>query len=150
MPMLIKTVQMTDGDVIEYGSGYFSTPLLHWLLAGTGRKLKTYESVPEYYSFAKNFRSRTHSIVLIDDWDKIEVKGHPSVVFIDHVTDRRAVDALRWKDSADYIVLHDSETDTYKYSTVYPQFRWRYDWRFCNPYTTVLSNFKDLRKLYER
>ena len=146
MPMLIKCVQMTDGAVLELGAGLFSTPLLHWLLAESRRDLFTYESDEKYLDFSISFRSRHHVIRLVDDWDKIDISGKWSVAFIDQVTERRAIDAIRLKDNCDYVVLHDSETDHYKYSTVYPHFKYRYDWTFCKPWTTVISNTKDVTK----
>lgn len=146
MPMVIKAVQMTDGSVMELGAGLFSTPLLHWLCAESRRKLVSYEDVEEYYKFSKTFQSKNHSIRLVTNWGDIKVQGHWSVILIDHITKRRAIDAIRWKDNADYIILHDSEGDVYNYDGVYPYFKYVYHWKFLKPWTTVVSNFKDLTK----
>ena len=144
MPMLIRAVQITDGAVMELGAGIFSTPLLHWLCAGDGRSLVTYEKDPKYYGFARKFMSRTHRICLVDDWDKIDIKTHWSVVLIDQ-DNKRGETALLLKDSADYIILHDSEEEKlYGYDKIWEHFKYRYDWKECSPWTTVVSNFKDL------
>lgn len=144
-PVLIKAIQNTQGTVVEFGSGIFSTPLLHWLCAG--RKLITYEDDKEYYNFANQFRSRNHSVRLIDNWDSIPI--YPwSVVLIDHKTERRKLDALRVKDS-EIVILHDSETDTYKYSEVHPHFKYVYQWKFCEPWTAVVSNTIDFSLLWD-
>ncbi len=144
MPIVIKLVQMTRGPVLELGSGVFSTPLLHWLCAESRRRLETYEDEKEFISFASKFRSRNHRIFLVEDWDKIDISRHWDVALIDHVTYRRSTDAIRLKDNADYIILHDSETDRYGYSGVYSHFKHIHHWKFCKPWTTVVSNHKDL------
>lgn len=144
MPMLIKVVQETDGSILELGSGLFSTPLLHWLCAEKRRKLMTYEDNEEFFEFAKKFKSRSHSVKLIKDWNEADIERKWSVVLIDHSINRRVIDALKVKDLADFVVLHDTEDPVYQYEKVWPHFKYRYDWKFCKPWTTVVSNFKDL------
>lgn len=137
IPMLIKAVQMTNSAVLELGAGLYSTPLLHWLCAESGRKLVTYEDNPKYFEWLKEYQSETHSI--IDNLNFPESRW--SVVFIDNGIDEREKCAIRFKDSADLIVLHDTESDQYGYQNVFPHFKFRYDWKFCKPWTTIVSNF---------
>lgn len=150
-PMLIKTVQNTTGTVIELGSGMFSTPLLHWLLFDTGRKLISYESYQHYLDFANKFRSPMHEVKFVKDWATEPFTERYSVVFIDHSISKRAHsrgdDALRFKDLADYIVLHDAgkhSHEKYGYENIYPHFKYRHDWEGNKVATTVLSNTQDL------
>ena len=49
IPMLIKTVNDTRGPVLEIGSGFFSTPLLHWICKYHNQEIITLEHNPEYY-----------------------------------------------------------------------------------------------------
>lgn len=142
IPMLIKYVQKTDKNVMELGSGLFSTPLLHWLCRD--KKLVTYENVPEYYQFAKKFQWKNHSIRFIEDWDKLKTRKHWGVIFIDHNDGHRGEDAIKFKDNADYIIIHDSNADCYGYDNIWKHFKYRCDWKECKPWTTVLSNFKEL------
>lgn len=142
--MLIKAVQLTKGPVLELGAGVFSTPLLHWLCAEERRPLVTYESDPEYYRFARKFLSRTHRAVLIDNWNNIDTQTYWSVVLIDQNTNRGDT-AILLKNSADFIILHDSEEEKlYGYDKVYPHFKYVYHWKFCKPYTAVVSNTDNL------
>ncbi len=150
MPVLIRTVQMTNGPVLELGAGIFSTPLLHWLCAEKDRRLATYESVLKYYRIAKQFKSKTHTIKLVDDWDKININKHWSVAFVDHPTDRRMKDTLRLKDKADYIILHDTQDSGYRYDKVWPHFKYIYHWKFCKPWTSVVSNFYEIDPILYR
>ena len=143
--MLIKYITKTDGVVLEFGSGPFSTPIIHWLCAKNKRLCYTFEDDQNYYQFARQFRSRTHKIRFVEDWDKLEFKDRYSVVLIDHITERRAIDAIRLKDQADFILLHDTEdiikNNVYGYDRVWPHFKHVYHWKDCKPWTSVVSNF---------
>jgi hypothetical protein len=144
MPMLIKAVQASTGPVMEIGAGPFSTPLLHWLCRD--RRLVTYENIQYYYDFAKRFKWRNHRIKLISDWDALQTRQHWGVIFIDH-DGHRGEDAVKFKDKADFIVLHDSDERCYGYDKLEGHFKYRFDWKECKPWTTVVSNFKDITKL---
>lgn len=153
MPFLIEYVQKTKGTVIELGSGLFSTPLLHWLCFN--RKLITYENYLHYYDFAKKFQSENHKINFVKDWSTEDFPEHYSVVLIDHSINSRkhtrGDDAIRFKDIADYIILHDAgekSNPKYGYEKVYPHFKYRKDWTGCRPHTTVLSNLHPLDPLH--
>jgi hypothetical protein len=144
LPMLIKTVLATDGPVAEFGVGFSSTPLLHWLCFEK-RQLVSYESVPFWYEFARKFQSRNHRIRLVEDWNKLDTTKQWSVIFIDHLENRRVTDILRFKDSADYIVIHDTDDiKHYGWENVWSHFKYVYHWKGCRPWTSVVSNFKDL------
>lgn len=150
MPMLIKVLSISKGDVIECGGGIFSTPLLHWLCKMQNRKLITYETELSYYKFERKFQSPLHRIRFVENWDDIPIPKHVGVVFIDHhPSERRMVETLRFKDVADYIIIHDTERESREYNQeeVFDQFKYRYDWKDCKPWTSVFSNFKDLKNI---
>lgn len=144
IPTLLLAVQSTAGSVCEVGCGFSSTALLHWLCLG--RILVTYESDPDYFKFAKHFQTNTHRIRAIED---IEFDRHWSVVLIDHACKKpytRGDDALKFI-NADLIVLHDTEPENqenYGYDKVFPHFKYRYDWKECKPFTSVVSNVVDV------
>ena len=152
IPTLLKAVQNTEGPILELGSGLFSTPLLHWLCAEQGRKLSTYENTQEYYKFARKFRTKTHKIKFVTDWAKEDFdKKKWSVVLIDHTPPiRRTTDALRLKNRAQYIVLHDTQEKSwhyYGYKKLWPKFKNIYHWEYGLSYlprTSVVSNISDL------
>lgn len=145
--VLVKTLLNSEGLVIELGGGIFSTPLLHWLCKMQNRELITYEQEPNYYAFERQFQSRQHRIRFVDDWDKIPIPKHAGVVFVDHhPPKRRMIETLRFKDVADFIVVHDTERESREYNLpeVFAQFKYRHDWKDCKPWTSVFSNLKDL------
>lgn len=151
IPVLIWLLQHTQGDVLEMGGGLHSTPLLHWMCVANKRHLYTYDNDPQYTGLIKQFDNEYHHLFLVDDWDKAPIERLWSFALIDHAPgERRPVDALRLKDWAHYIAIHDSsykDDKHYHYKAIYPQFKWRYDYKTVSPNTTILSNFQDLSGL---
>jgi len=144
--ILIKAVLISKGSVCEVGAGLYSTPLLHWLCRAMKKRLITYENNEVFYQFAKKFQSKLHRIRKIEDWNKMDFKKHWGVVFIDHApAKRRGQDVINFKNSADYIVMHDTEDEkNYEYNRVWPYFKYRFDWKEGWPNTSVVSNFYSL------
>jgi len=145
--MLVKVLFKSEGLVIECGGGVFSTPLLHWLCKMSRRELITYEQEPNYYAFERAFQSPLHRVRFVKNWDDIEIPKHVGMVFIDHhPPERRMIETERFKDVADYIVIHDTERVSREYNReeVLNAFKYRYDWKECKPWTSVFSNLKDL------
>ncbi len=150
MAMLVKVLLASEGDVIECGGGVFSTPLLHWICKMQNRNLITYEQDPNYYAFEKQFQSRQHRVRFVKNWDDIKIPKRAGMVFIDHhPPKRRMIELSRFKNVADYIIIHDTERESRQYNLpeVFAQFKYRHDWKGCRPWTSVVSNFKDLKKL---
>jgi hypothetical protein len=140
---LIKCVQATDGPVLELGSGIHSTPLLHWLCFEKKRFLLTYEDNEKFYHLARKFQSRNHRIRMTA-WN-LDLSGHWSVALVDQASRFRWRTAVYLSDKVDYVILHDSESPAhYKYEKVFPHYKFRFDYKEVGPYTTILSNFKDL------
>jgi hypothetical protein len=150
MPMLMKIVNMTSGPVLELGMGMSSTPFLHWACF-PNRKLVSYEADADFLNSFKEYASNFHEIKLAEDWDKIDILGHWSVVLVDHLPrERRKEEVKRLANSADYVIIHDSEglrNKHYRYTEIFPLFKQRFTYMGARPYTTVLSNFKDLSNL---
>ena len=151
LPVLISIVGMTSGPILELGIGLYSTPFLHFACLPTNRKLVSYEADSGWIRYFKDCRTSFHEVNLIDDWDKLEVDKFWDIVLVDHSPDSRRKDEVkRLANKAKYLILHDSdlENDTlYKYSEVYPLFKYRFNYTVCKPHTTVLSNFVDLSHL---
>lgn len=158
LPLLIKLLEMTDGPVLELGMGMFSTAFLHWACYDKKRKLVSCESKPDFMELFDFHDKREegndisyHQVVFVEDWDEVDLSGHWSVVLVDHAPGpRRKEEIRRLANSADYIVVHDTNGRNnwhYNYTEIYPLFKYRYDYDKAYPFTTVLSNFKDLKDL---
>lgn len=146
MTCLIKVLLNSKGPVLEVGGGPFSTPLLHWMCKMQNRKLVTYENEPTFYELCRRFKSPLHRVRFIENWDTMDFKTHWGVVFIDHHPDERRVkDVINFKDKADFIVIHDTEKEKkYRWDKAWPLFEYVHHWKECKPYTSVVSNYKNL------
>jgi hypothetical protein len=118
-----------------------------------GRKLFSYDTDPKWATENKEkYQSEYHNVEYISQMDSLDLTDrHWGLVFIDHApSTRRRFDILRLKDHADYIVIHDSQPELdwkFKYSRIYPEFKYVYHYDKITPFTTVLSNFKNLEIL---
>lgn len=140
---LMKAFEQSEGDVLELGTGYFSTLLLHWMAALNGRKIVSYETKEYWYKRAKNlYASDFHEIIYAPDLDKVDFKDrHWGLVLIDHVDARREPDAVSLKDNATFLVLHDSDPKYKHYPEISKHFKYIYVDRR-HSWTSVVSNFK--------
>src|SRR3990167_401971 len=142
--MLIKVLENSKGPVAELGMGISSTPLLHALCADQGRFLSSYENDPIFIDMFKKYKTKDHDIRLIKNRD--EIMPEWSVVLIDHKPDERRMTEVYRMANSDYLVVHDTENDLYKYN--FNSFKYRYDYKKFNVWTTVLSNLHGLNFLH--
>lgn len=138
LPVLIKLMQITSGDILEIGAGLYSTPFFHWASLEQGRKIVSVENSEEYTEFASRYAEEFHTIV-----KEIPEDGHWDIVFIDSFPheDRRAI-AHKLADRAKYIVVHDYDGRE----------DWRGDFKYflhytVHPETAIFSNTEDLSNL---
>src|SRR3990167_11435146 len=90
LPILIKLLSITDGDVLEMGIGFYSTPYLHWACFEK-RRLVSYENNPQYYRYNKGYTygNPLHEMYLIDSWDQADIERPWDVALIDHSPEMR-------------------------------------------------------------
>lgn len=144
---LVTAVLNTTGPVLELGCGHYSTALLHAICSHQKRQLLTAESELEWMNKFSDMKNDYHNFVHATDWDAIT--GEYDVVFIDHVTERRAVDLKRLRDTTKIFVVHDSEKKRwYKYGTYFDTFKYKYDYPRYTKMTTLLSDSVDVQKLF--
>lgn len=153
LPLLVRIVNASEGDIAEVGTGYFSTLILKWMAHIYQRNLYSFENHKYWYDKAAREATKYHTVIKIEDWDELPVEKSPSggrwgLVFIDHMpSQRRKVEIERFANSADFIVIHDTEPDSdklYKYSDIWKLFKHVYHFKKIYPFTSVVSNFKKL------
>ena len=114
-PVLWAAAIAAEGAILEFGCGYGSTPLLHGLAEDLGVRLVTLDSDEEWL---RRFRSRLespfHEFRLVQDWaselDKPDWDRDWGLVFVDQSPfEARALTVDRFRDRADYVVVHDSD-----------------------------------------
>ena len=148
IPILSKVIEISEGPILELGTGFNSTPIIHWLCNKEKRKIVSYESSEMFYLAARNYRNEfheVHHVEVLGGWDNIDIESQRwGVVFIDHAPGkRRVVELERVANNADYVVVHDTEERSdwhYKYSKGFPKYKYRYDYTIAYPHTSVLSN----------
>lgn len=152
LPALMRALERTSGPVLELGMGLFSTPYLHYACLLAGRLLVSYESDAAWAARFEMYRGGGHHIKLVNDWKYLVVIGMWSVALIDHTDSHRAPAIAALANHAQYIVAHDANgrfDKLYRYSTVYPLFKYRTVWDRDARHTVVLSNFVDLQDFWQ-
>lgn len=105
--LLLEALYKTSGKVVELGCGENSTPYLRDFCLKHDREFVSYENHKEW--------AEKWGAVFVSDWDHVNEKDI-SVLFIDHSpAERRGVDLDKFKDSANLIVIHDTEGSGYGY-----------------------------------
>lgn len=66
IPLLAKTFEISRGDVLELGTGYFSTTLLLWLCQMERRNLYSYESDEFWYKKSIKNKAPYHKIIKVE------------------------------------------------------------------------------------
>jgi hypothetical protein len=141
IPLLAAAVARTRGDVLEFGCGDYSTPMLHNMLAGTGRKLVSLETNKEWLERYADLRGPGHVLAHVTDWRDAILPGKFSVAFVDcQPGEARALLVKALADSAEFIIAHDTEDDGYGYEPVFADFKHRLDYDRFDPMTTLVSN----------
>ena len=142
IPILLEVLSKTKGPVLELGAGWYSTPLLYWLCKEQGRGFVSYETDEDW---AKNMDGMTQYVKRYDD---VPADKEWGMVFIDHApAERRIVDIKRFRELADYIVVHDTEPESktlYEYYKIFPSFPHKKTYDKHKPHTTILSTKYEL------
>lgn len=158
---LIKCMELTSGDVLEMGVGYFSTPYLHYKCQLDGRKLVSIDNErgwikrfadSEFYQHL--YRRDFHEFQFVEDWKDADIEKPWTVALVDHSpSERRKEDIKRLANYAEYIVVHDANDERrfrkeYNYNEIYPLFKYKKIWTGDTRQAVVLSNFHNLDNLW--
>ena len=158
LPLLVRVFDKSEGDVLEIGTGYFSTLILRWLCAITDRKLYSYESNRKWYEKAKRHEDENCKVFYTPKFSEADFdKKHWGMIFIDHSPNhKRKVEIERLANKCDYMVIHDTTPynpkhthipSNYLYEDIWPLFKYRYDYTKIVPWTSVVSNTKKLNDI---
>jgi len=151
VPVLERVMALTTGPVLECGAGNYSTPLLHHICEKSNRFLLTVESDADWLNRFSEMKSANHKLMACPrhekgdcHWADAPYASRPwSVVFVDnHPAGARLYPIAATADSAEFIVVHDTESPFYAFEPLLRGFRFRYDYKNLIPWTTVVSNFR--------
>lgn len=147
LPLLLLGLHLTNGAIMEMGSGDGSTPYLRNYCKATDRTFNTFDNNKEWCD-------RTGA-QYVENWDLVIEEAltlHHGLIFIDHAPgERRHLDAIRLANTADILVLHDTEeggAGNYMWGKAWPHFKYRlnYNKNGGGAGATAVSNKIDLNK----
>src|SRR5882724_8392287 len=96
LPILARILDLTDGPVLELGTGIFSTFLMDIMCKESKRKVVSYDNDPKWHESNMQWQSEYHDINLVTDWDSIEIETtHWSVVLVDHKPAKRRKEEIK-------------------------------------------------------
>lgn len=133
---LIRAALHTTGPILEYGAGYFSTPILWEIARAQGRPHITVEHHENWAAFASTY---PHEVLNGDYVASEKVRErYPrwGLVFIDHDDTRRGLEVQWYRTRADVVVWHDAVDEG---NEVYQGYTYVAIDRRMTPPTAVLS-----------
>ena len=146
-PLLYKALESTKGDVLELGTGYGSTNLLHD--SCSKRKLFSFEEKQDWLSKFISLESKNHKLTFVTDW-RIVKQNHPDaeVVFIDHAPGEDRKQMIEdYKDTKGILVCHDTEPAAdhgYQMRQHFSKFKYMVEVKTNGAWATALSNEIDI------
>jgi len=147
IPIMVAIAIKSKGPILEMGCGPYSTYILHEICGVAKRKLISLDGMADWLSEFLSLSNDFHNLYFVEDWAActlIDAKRW-GMVLIDHAPgERRKVDIDRLKNNADYLIIHDTETASYEYEPILSKFKYRFDYKLIKPWTTVVSNIKNL------
>lgn len=156
---LVAACLATQGDILECGGGWWSTPLLHVIAASQGRKLTTIESDMTWADpLSACYATADHHVACDEDLERaVTGLGHFGLAFVDSSPgDRRVSVIFQLRLKADVIVVHDVEADippsagAYGWKRLNGVFKYEYIFQDVRPWTAIWSDTLDVRKLFPR
>lgn len=145
LAVLEKVLNHTIGPIIELGCGAGSTPYLNRMAGVMGRTVTSYENNPDYFNQYLHLNDRNHQIKFVRDWNDLPTQ-RCGVLFVDNAPCEARVPLIeRFTESADVIVVHDTEDrkNPYGWNGTFKHFKYQYT-NDQEPQTTVVSNNTDL------
>jgi len=125
---------------------------MHWVCKVMHRELVSYETDPKWYEMNKEYEEEGHEVHLVDKKELINqdlCDRQWGVVLIDsRPANHRRKLAMKLKDNADFLILHDSEPEInrfYGYSHIYKHFAYVKHFDEFKPNTTILSNREEFK-----
>lgn len=161
-PILAAAIARTSGPIVECGTGWFSSPLIH--LVGLGRPILSLETDGEWLAKFIHLRSETHKLEFISivghhpqiqEWERIGKELEPTkdgVCFLDQSPgEARVPMAKAIKGKFKYIVCHDTDADlpgsggNYRWRDLRGVFRHEVTYKDVRPWTTVYSDEEEFK-----
>lgn len=160
MTPLITALMNTEGDVLELGTGDYSTPLIHAICKMQNRYVLSVEADRTWLEKFLDLKRPWHDFIYLAAtksdlslWDTVGNDRRWGVIFVDHSPGlRRQHEIERLMHKAQVFVVHDTEEEAdqyYQFSKIFPRFKYQYQYKRYKTKTTLLSNFIDVKTFFE-
>lgn len=119
--LLVKYLMQTTGNVIELGSGFYSTPIMHEITQHQGRHLETIDNNKDWLKLFKHFESPLHTINFLHRWTSFQPERQYGLAFVDHAdppSHPRWLQVEKLIPHAEIIIIHDTEDPLYGYANI--------------------------------
>jgi len=151
-PVLIHTLNtITEGNVLEIGMGFCSTPLIHLICQKQNRNILSLDYEQEFFKKLSSYENDKHKMfvftinkLLNKEYDFF--KERFSIVFVDASPGwirQKFIELI--KDNADYIIVHDTEAIK-EYSYDFSMFKYVLPFTKVKKQTSILSNLDTINK----
>lgn len=160
-PVLIHTINtIKEGNVLEYGVGWNSSPIMHLVCGLQGRNLLSVDTDKKWLGKFTSYQNGSHELLHLSEedlckWDHSLFKEKYAIAFIDGAPgEARQLFIEAIKDNVDYFVVHDTE-EVLKKENPHPCFSYKWDFSGFKhqyhlskggPATSLLSNLDEIDK----
>jgi hypothetical protein len=143
-PLLIHMINETSGNVLEFGMGVYSTPLLHFICHLQGRFMLSLETDKDWFDkFPKYTRMLINPEIQLREYGFMNMNFSVALIDGNPLRFRQTfIEAM--KDNVDYFVVHDTEVGEHDelYDYDFSGFKNIYEFKEILPNTCILSNKK--------
>lgn len=150
-PVLIHLLNtIKEGRVLEFGMGYNSTPIMNLICGMQDRKLLSLETDEVWLNKFIDYKGENHNILFMKPHELAKYNHKLfsekySIVFVDGAPAQLRQPFLeKIKDSADYIIIHDTECVVQGVKNVYAfdfsMFKHVHHFKSSLPMTSLVSN----------
>jgi hypothetical protein len=144
-PLLYNALVSVEGTLIECGMGHFSSHLLH----GTGRRIISYETSPEWFAKFPDIESKV--LIGRDEWLDVMArhKDNAAIIFLDHAPGESREKCLEYLAHRynGIVICHDTEPAAdygYKMRQHFNWFKYVAEVKCSGAWATVLSHTCDV------
>lgn len=150
-PLLYKALEETLTDVLEFGMGHGSTPLLNEYCTQEERELTSFDYNQEWREKFNGLLNRFHTSFLVEDWKEVyRIYPDAGVIFIDQSPgEERKETIIAYKKTRGILVIHDTEptgAGDYRVRQLFPMFKYKVEVQTAGAWATALSNDHNITK----
>ena len=146
---LVSAVMQTAGDVLECGTGLYSTRLLNVLCRDRG--LVSADTDGAWLDQFRDLESPRHEFHVVglkpSSWqefvEKIKVRSFDVALIDQSPSEARIQTMLLLRSRTKFFVIHDSNVAAYGYEPVFAQFKHRFTYKVEALHTTVVSDHEE-------